>query len=60
MTESSVGKVKWRPQGSEKERRRKEKHGVKEEERRGEGVQPWLARPDHLIGLASRAELTSG
>lgn len=67
MTESSVGKVKWRVQGSEREsvgEKRKGKHREQRRrrgrERRGEGVQPWLARPDHLIGLANQAELTSG
>lgn len=71
MTQSSVGKVKWREWGSERER-----ESVCVEERRKENMESeggeeegkdevkecscGVARPDCLIGLANQAELTSG
>lgn len=60
MTESDVGKVDVRGSKEREREEKQSKNGGEEEERGGGGVQSCLARPDHLIGRANRAELTSG
>lgn len=59
---SKVEGTRLREERRTKRKRRKERERERSggRERGGEGVQPWLARPDHLIGLAEQAALTSG